>query len=164
MMRLAWAPLYLPTPKIFPLWIATSAWNAGSPEPSTTRPFLMSRSYAMLVPPHCPAARRRHDRMTRGHPCVSCKADPTLRGGITHSPRTQLGYAVRDGLQLVKTLSARLRGEGRGEGRDGWGRGRFVRGGTADELLFRPGVCGSKGKQDDGSLGDIRRQCHLADA
>ena len=30
---------------------ATSAANAGSPEPSTTRPFLMSRSYAMLIPP-----------------------------------------------------------------------------------------------------------------
>src|SRR5215469_3672395 len=53
--RLAAAPLYLPTPTIFPFCTATSAWNAGSPEPSTTRPFLMSRSYAMMHSPHCPA-------------------------------------------------------------------------------------------------------------
>src|SRR6516225_3328025 len=53
--RLAEAPAYLPTPTIFPPCTATSAWNAGSPEPSTTRPFLISRSYAMVLSPHCPA-------------------------------------------------------------------------------------------------------------
>src|SRR5262252_1888649 len=53
--RLAAAPAYLPTPTILPSWTATSAANAGSPEPSTTRPFLMSRSYAMMRSPHCPA-------------------------------------------------------------------------------------------------------------
>src|SRR6516162_2589222 len=55
MMRLAVAPAYLPTPTILPSWTATSAANAGSPEPSTTRPFFMSRSYAMILSPHCPA-------------------------------------------------------------------------------------------------------------
>src|SRR6516165_1111667 len=104
--RLAAAPAYLPTPTILPSWTATSAAKAGSPEPSTTRPFLMSRSNAIVFLLLAPAARRRHDRMTRGHPCVSCKADPTLRGGITHSPRTQLGYAARDGLPLFLSTPA----------------------------------------------------------
>src|SRR5215469_4718302 len=53
--RLPAAPLCFPTPTIFPPCTATSAWNDGSPEPSTTRPFLMSRSYAMMRSPHCPA-------------------------------------------------------------------------------------------------------------
>src|SRR5258708_11145377 len=55
--RLAAAPAYLPTPTILPPCTATSAANAGSPEPSTTRPFLMSRSNAMLLPPRCPPLR-----------------------------------------------------------------------------------------------------------
>src|SRR5271156_1609917 len=46
--RLAAAPAYLPTPTILPSCTATSAANAGSPEPSTTRPFLINRSYAMF--------------------------------------------------------------------------------------------------------------------
>src|SRR2546427_4502482 len=49
MMRVA-DSLNLPTPTIFPLCTATSAVKEGPPEPSTTRPFLMSRSYAMTLP------------------------------------------------------------------------------------------------------------------
>src|SRR5207248_9216772 len=49
--RSAAAPFDLPTPTILPSLTATSAWNAGSPEPSTTRPFLMSRSNAIAFPP-----------------------------------------------------------------------------------------------------------------
>ena len=69
-----------------------------------------------------------------------------------HSPRTQLGYAVRDGLRLVKTPSPRLRGEGRGEGGHA----------TNDASVF---ACpfGVRGEQDDGSLGDDGRQYRLAD-
>src|SRR6202048_760213 len=55
--RLAAAPAYLPTPTILPFCTATSAANAGSPEPSTMRPFLISRSYAILLPPRCPPLR-----------------------------------------------------------------------------------------------------------
>src|SRR5712664_2941258 len=61
MMRVADA-LNLPTPTIFPWCTATSAWNDGPPEPSTTRPFLMSRSYAIGLPPLGPAP-----FMRRGH-------------------------------------------------------------------------------------------------
>src|SRR5262249_38069022 len=48
--------LNLPTPTIFPWCTATSAAKEGPPEPSTTRPFLMSRSYAMTLPPLGPDA------------------------------------------------------------------------------------------------------------
>src|SRR5215813_10950928 len=48
--------LNLPTPTIFPWCTATSAVKEGPPEPSTTRPFLMSRSYAMTLPPISPDA------------------------------------------------------------------------------------------------------------
>src|SRR5712691_1575355 len=48
--------LNLPTPTIFPLCTATSAVKEGPPEPSTTRPFLMSRSYAMTLPSLSPDA------------------------------------------------------------------------------------------------------------
>src|SRR5579885_688952 len=41
------APAYLPTPTILPPDTATSALNAGAPDPSTTRPFLIKRSYAI---------------------------------------------------------------------------------------------------------------------
>ena len=41
----------LPTPTILPFCTATSAWKEGPPEPSTTRPFFMSRSYAIRLPP-----------------------------------------------------------------------------------------------------------------
>src|ERR1700722_12874678 len=51
MVRFAAAPLYLPTPTILPWFTATSAWKDGSPEPSTTRAFLISRSYVMARPP-----------------------------------------------------------------------------------------------------------------
>src|SRR4051795_9796664 len=51
MVRSAAAPFDLPTPTILPSLTATSAWNAGSPEPSTTRTFLMSRSNAIAFPP-----------------------------------------------------------------------------------------------------------------
>src|SRR5262244_1302228 len=48
--------LNLPTPTIFPWCTATSAVKEGPPEPSATRPFLMSRSYAMTLPPLSPDA------------------------------------------------------------------------------------------------------------
>src|SRR2546427_12432010 len=51
MVRLASAPAYLPTPTILPSCTATSAINPSSPVPSTTRPFLIKRSYAMLLSP-----------------------------------------------------------------------------------------------------------------
>ena len=41
----------------------------GPPEPSTTRPFLMSRSYAILLPPCCPAPSER--RGNRGGSLLS---------------------------------------------------------------------------------------------
>src|SRR2546428_3589889 len=50
MVRVA-ASLNFPTPTIFPWCTATSAWNEGPPDPSTTRPFVMSRSYAMTLSP-----------------------------------------------------------------------------------------------------------------
>src|SRR5215510_1076614 len=50
MMRVA-DSLNLPTPTILPFCTATSAVKEGPPEPSTTQPFLMSRSYAMTLPP-----------------------------------------------------------------------------------------------------------------
>src|SRR5262252_2541269 len=85
--RLAAAPLYLPTPTIFPLWIATSAWNAGSPEPSTTRPFLMSRSYAILFPPPCPAPHMslEESRSHRGRPFPP---GPVVHRHLSSSVRT----------------------------------------------------------------------------
>src|SRR4030095_10747637 len=55
MMRVA-DSLNLPTPTIFPWCTATSAVKEGSPEPSTTRPFVMSRSYAMTLPSFSPDA------------------------------------------------------------------------------------------------------------
>src|SRR4051794_31363625 len=48
-------PSDLPTPTILPWCTATSAWNAGSPEPSTTRPFLIRRSWVMAFLPFAPA-------------------------------------------------------------------------------------------------------------
>src|SRR5262252_1696298 len=70
--RLAAAPAYLPTPTIFPPCTATSAANAGSPEPSTTRPFLISRSYAILFSPLAPAP---------SEPATCLPGEnPTLRG------------------------------------------------------------------------------------
>src|SRR5712691_8600551 len=50
MVRVADA-LHLPTPTILPFCTATSAWKEGPPEPSTTRPPLMSRSYAAIALP-----------------------------------------------------------------------------------------------------------------
>src|SRR6267142_4831564 len=50
LMRRVADSLNLPTPTIFPWCTATSAWNEGPPEPSTTRPFLISRSYVMCCP------------------------------------------------------------------------------------------------------------------
>src|SRR5437588_10429286 len=77
--RLAAAPAYLPTPTILPFCTATSAANAGSPEPSTTRPFLMSRSNAIfsssLPRPPEPSGGRHHPE----HPCAWRIDDPTLR-------------------------------------------------------------------------------------
>src|SRR5262252_1368623 len=55
MVRVAAAPAYLPTPTIVPSCTATSARNPSSPVPSPTRPFVIKRSYAMLLSPHCPA-------------------------------------------------------------------------------------------------------------
>src|SRR6185312_6357098 len=43
-------PLSLPISAILPLRTPTSPRNAGMPEPSTTRPFLISRSYAIWMP------------------------------------------------------------------------------------------------------------------
>src|SRR4029079_15574590 len=43
-------PLSLPSSAILPFFTATSPWNAGMPEPSTTRPFLISRSCAIVIP------------------------------------------------------------------------------------------------------------------
>src|SRR5438270_8610930 len=88
MTRSAAAPLYLPTPTIFPLCTATSAWNAGSPEPSTTRPLLMSRSYAMMRSPHCPAP---------DEPGPSRRAVPT--GPVVHRHLLMVqnaAYALRE--------------------------------------------------------------------
>src|SRR5271165_3682568 len=112
MVRLAAAPAYLPTPTILPSCTATSAANAGSPEPSTTRPFLMSRSKAMLIPPCCPPLRTSAAACRSGPPSWGAWPASTAsrgagrayapRGGpAINYPRTQLGYAVRDGLPFV---------------------------------------------------------------
>src|SRR5712691_7671357 len=45
------APESLPSSAILPSLTPTSPLNAGIPEPSTIRPFLISRSYAMGAPP-----------------------------------------------------------------------------------------------------------------
>src|SRR5438034_11756269 len=50
-MVFAAGPDNLPISTIFPSLTATSPRNAGIPEPSTIRPFLISRSYAIGVPP-----------------------------------------------------------------------------------------------------------------
>src|SRR6266581_645889 len=45
------APESLPSSAILPSLTPTSPLNAGIPEPSTIRPFLISRSYAIGAPP-----------------------------------------------------------------------------------------------------------------
>src|ERR1700751_1987530 len=42
-------PLNLPISTILPSWTPTSPRKAGIPEPSTTRPFLISRSHAIGI-------------------------------------------------------------------------------------------------------------------
>src|SRR5207237_145783 len=79
MTRSAAAPLYLPTPTIFPCCTATSAWNAGSPEPSTTRPFLMSRSYAGM----------------RGDPNSRPKLAAEVASQLLHAGTAGAGLGVR---------------------------------------------------------------------
>src|SRR5690242_17877364 len=49
MVRLA-GPLSFPISAILPFLTPTSPRNAGIPEPSTIRPFLISRSYAIATP------------------------------------------------------------------------------------------------------------------
>src|SRR5437660_896649 len=49
------APDNLPVSAILPSLTATSPRNAGIPEPSTMRPFLISRSYAIVFPPRVDA-------------------------------------------------------------------------------------------------------------
>src|SRR5262247_4093709 len=79
--------LNLPTPTIFPLCTATSAVKEGPPEPSTTRPFLMSRSYAMTLPPLGPEASGPIYHLGAYYLCPPCDASaqvaavdkPTLR-------------------------------------------------------------------------------------
>src|SRR6516225_10288057 len=46
------APDSLPSSAILPSLTATSPIKDGMPEPSTIRPFLISRSYAIGTPPH----------------------------------------------------------------------------------------------------------------
>src|SRR5439155_24630296 len=77
--RLAAAPFDLPTPTILPSCTATSAANAGSPEPSTTRPFLISRSYAILIPPRCPPLRPSAAACRGGPPSRSFHPPAPLR-------------------------------------------------------------------------------------
>src|SRR3984893_13027100 len=79
--RLAAAPAYLPTPTILPFCTAPSAANAGSPEPSTTRPLVISRSYAILLPPRCPPLRPSAAACRGGPPSRSPPPPPPVRAG-----------------------------------------------------------------------------------
>src|SRR5262249_35107070 len=92
MMRVA-DSLNLPTPTIFPWCTATSAAKEGPPEPSTTRPFLMSRSYAMTLPPSAPTP--------RGHSTTSVRL--ACVHPVTHqhsSARTGILYAIQQGRSM----------------------------------------------------------------
>src|SRR5437660_6382897 len=66
--------LNLPTPTVFPWCTATSAVKEGSPEPSTTRPFVMSRSYAMTLPPLSPDASGPICHLGAYYLCPPCNA------------------------------------------------------------------------------------------
>src|SRR5947199_8878285 len=66
--------LNLPTPTIFPWCTATSAVKEGPPEPSTTHPFLMSRSYAMMLPSLGPDASGPLCHLGAYCPCPPCDA------------------------------------------------------------------------------------------
>src|SRR5260370_36018709 len=93
MVRLA-GPLSLPISAILPFLIPTSPRNAGIPEPSTIRPFLINRSYAiaapflvqvtvhrLLEPSVAPAQ--------PAHPCEMWRMGGP-RHTITHADRSQL--------------------------------------------------------------------------
>src|SRR2546425_10737131 len=103
--------LNLPTPTIFPWCTATSAWNDGPPEPSTTRPFLMSRSYAIGLPPLGPApfVRRGH----RGGSPPSRSRDPPaalLLTQVESTPCTQGQQEILRGVWGGQRMSGRLAG------------------------------------------------------
>src|SRR6266446_6539070 len=114
--RLAAAPAYLPTPTILPFCTATSAANAGSPEPSTTRPFLISRSYAILLPPRCPPLRSERSGLSRRaaiaigrHPPAPLRAVP--REATPRPPvRQHILLERRSGmrLQMVSVPAAEI--------------------------------------------------------
>src|SRR5215469_13659124 len=100
--RLADAPAYLPTPTIFPPCTATSARNAGSPEPSTTVPFLMSRSNAiafLLVAP-LQANQRPSRRAQLTEPVVHRHASPTVRAAAYASSRRPSILSTMNNLHL----------------------------------------------------------------
>src|SRR6266567_8541550 len=61
-MVFAATPGSLPNSTILPSLTPTSPRKAGSPEPSTMRPFLISRSYAIGFPPRCGSPERRPAR------------------------------------------------------------------------------------------------------
>src|SRR5262245_9443303 len=103
--RSAAAPAYLPTPTILPFCTATSAANAGSPEPSTTRPFVISRSYAILLPPRCPPLRPSAAACRGGPPSQSRHPPAPLRAVPRDgTPRAQARQHIllerRSGMQL----------------------------------------------------------------
>src|ERR1041385_5113352 len=83
-------PDNLPISTIFPSLTPTSPRNDGIPEPSTIRPFLISRSYAIGVPPQSHCARYHLLLRTIAHPRTARRAK-CARGGNAEGPGPRSG-------------------------------------------------------------------------
>src|SRR5438477_12427244 len=91
MVRLA-GPLSLPISAILPFLMPTSPRNAGIPEPSTIRPFLISRSYAIATPFSVQVTtnrlpERECSTAKPAHPCEMRRID-ALHRMIMHAERS----------------------------------------------------------------------------
>src|SRR5437762_4356941 len=111
-------PDNLPISTILPSLTPTSPRNAGMPEPSTTRPFLISKSYAIgfLLALGSAAARPDRQHLTTQFPRQSrafpawIEAEP-CGNSPSPAPRERVGDAERrpgEGRRLLETACSRL--------------------------------------------------------
>src|SRR5215470_15372032 len=101
------APDNLPISTILPFLTATSPWNDAIPEPSTTRPFLIKTSYAILCPPVRARLPLRSTIAPGRRPVVGDCAPPGSQRGDLISDRlvavfvwrsTFIGVGLREGM------------------------------------------------------------------
>src|SRR5215510_11556478 len=98
--------LNLPTPTISPLCTATSAVKEGPPEPSTTRPFLMSRSYAMTLPPISPDAAGPIYHLGAYYLCPPCDASAQVLLWTSQLYAGREAQSIGDMLYSGSTMTA----------------------------------------------------------